>query len=370
MITTTTDQSGEDGESPQALGYRMPAEWQARQGTLMSWPVRASAWLEGLDEAERGYAEVARAIAEFENLTMVARPIRDESGSSALERAKKMLPPTVELWDLNHDDSWIRDNGPTFILNAQGERGGINWRFNAWGEKYHPYDADDRLASLILQKMKVRRFDAPLVLEGGSIHVDGEGTLLTTEECLLAKNRNPHLSKERIEAYLRSYLGVSKILWLDRGLFGDETDGHVDNVACFVRPSVVVMQVAQDAASPNYGNTQKNLDRLRHERDARNRPLEVVPIPEPPERFCRGERLTLSYINFYPVTGALIVPVFGLDGSADLRRSDDRALGILRELYSDRKIVPIDGMKIIKGGGNVHCITQQIPAPVPPGGMA
>jgi agmatine deiminase len=287
-----------------------------------------------------------------------------------LERAKKMLPPTVELWDLNHDDSWIRDNGPTFILNAQGERGGINWRFNAWGEKYHPYDADDRLASLILQKMKVRRFDAPLVLEGGSIHVDGEGTLLTTEECLLAKNRNPHLSKERIEAYLRSYLGVSKILWLDRGLFGDETDGHVDNVACFVRPSVVAMQVAQDAASPNYGNTQKNLDRLRHERDASNRPLEVVPIPEPPERFCRGERLTLSYINFYPVTGALIVPVFGLDGSADLRRSDDRALGILRELYSDRKIVPIDGMKIIKGGGNVHCITQQIPAPVPPGGMA
>lgn len=351
-ITTST---------PRSEGFKMPPEWHQRAGTLMSWPVRAEAWLAGLEEAREGYSEVAAAIGEFEALTMVVRP-------ELAAELRRRLGSAAEVWELPHDDSWLRDNGPTVVLDPSGAAAGVSWRFNAWGRKYEPYDADDALAARILDRLGLRRFDAPLVLEGGSIHVDGEGTVLTTEECLLAPDRNPDLSKEDIEGYLRDYLGAEVVLWLDRGLWGDETDGHVDNLACFVRPGLVVMQTAADSDSPNYRNSRNNLDRLALMRDAAGRRLEVAALPEPPSRSWGGESLTLSYINFYPVEGGLIVPLFGSDGSSDMRRADDRALGILTDLYPGRKIVGIDGMKIIKGGGNVHCITQQLPASVGHGG--
>jgi len=351
----------ETSTTPQEDGFWMPPEWFPRAGTLMSWPVRSEAWLDGLEEARDGYVEVARAIAEFEQLYMVARSETEADGYVPYAEARKRLPSTVEVWDFPHDDSWLRDNGPTIVVHEDGRRAGINWQFNAWGEKYHPFNADNELAHRILEKLGLPRYDAPLILEGGSIHVDGEGTLLTTEECLLAKNRNPSLSKEAIENYLKAYLSVSTIIWLDQGLWGDETDGHVDNLACFIQPGRVLIQVATEADSPNMPNSRKNLAILESARDAKGRKLEIVTIPEPPRRTCRGESLTLSYINFYPVSGGLIVPVFGKEGDADMKKADDRALGILREQYPDRKIVPIDGMKIIKGGGNVHCITQQIP---------
>ncbi|TCW62258.1 agmatine deiminase family protein [Treponema sp. J25] len=347
---------------PREQGFWMPAEWFPREATLMSWPVREEAWLAGLEEAREGYVEVARAIAEFEPLIMVARPLEESNRYRASEDARRRLPASVEIWEFPHDDSWMRDNGPTILVDVQGRRAGVNWKFNAWGEKYHPYEADDQLAPHILARLGLPRFDAPLVLEGGSIHVDGEGTLLTTEECLLAPNRNPRLSRADIEQYLRDYLGVDTIIWLGKGLWGDETDGHVDNLACFVRPGLVVLQGATGQDSPNWERTQENLRILSEARDARGRRLEVVLIPEPPQRFYNGEPLTLSYINFYPVTGGLVVPVFGKSGDGELKKTDDRALGILRDLYPDRILVPIDGMKIIKGGGNVHCITQQIPA--------
>jgi agmatine deiminase len=202
--------------------------------------------------------------------------------------------------------------------------------------------------------MKVPRYDAPLVMEGGSVHSDGEGTILTTAECLLNPNRNPCLSKAEIEGCLQDYLGASAFVWLEKGIPGDETDGHVDNVACFVAPGRVAVQVS--------GAEDPNAAALSRSRDAAGRLLEVIRIPEPPARYCRGERLTLSYINYYPVSGGLVCAVFGADGDAEARKADDRALGILREAYPGRRIVPTDGIKIIKGGGNVHCITQQIPA--------
>jgi len=340
----------------------MPAEWYPRTATLMAWPVRAEAWLDGLDQARDGFTEVAAAIAEFEPLVMVARGQADASGYVAAADARRRLGKNVEIWELPQDDSWIRDNGPTFLVDARGRRAGVNWRFNAWGRKYDPFDADDALAARILDRLGLRRFDAPLVLEGGSIHVDGQGTLLTTAQCLLAANRNPGLSREQIESLLRDYLGVDSLVWLEQGLFGDETDGHVDNVACFVEPGLVALQVAGNTDSANYAAMERNAAILAAATDAAGRPLQVVRIPEPPVRSCRGETLALSYINYYPVSGGLVVPVFGRDGSADLRRADDRALGILADLYPDRKIRTIDGMKIIKGGGNVHCITQQIPS--------
>jgi len=325
----------------------MPAEWALREGTLMAWPVRHEAWLDGLDEAREGFAEVANAIGERERVIMVARP------DSAAD-ARRRLSSAIEIWELPHDDSWMRDNGPTFLLNGKGERAAVNWRFNAWGGKYAPYEADDALAPLVLERLGVRRFDAPLVMEGGSIHSDGEGTILTTAECLLNPNRNPGLSKTDIEGHLRDYLGARAFVWLDRGLPGDETDGHVDNIACFVAPGVVAVQAASDddpAAAL-----------LSRAADAAGRTLELLRVPPPPERRCRGEILTLSYINYYPVSGALVVPLFGRDGDSETRAADDKALSILREAYPGRRVVGIDGMKIIKGGGNVHCITQQIPA--------
>lgn len=340
----------------------MPSEWEPREGTLMAWPVRGEAWLDGLAEARDGFVQVANAISDFERLVMIVRGGRDAEGYEAVADARKRLSSSIEIWELPHDDSWLRDNGPTFLLDAKGNRAGVSWRFNAWGEKYRPYDADDRLAALILERLGVRRFDAPIVLEGGSIHVDGEGTLLTTEECLLAKNRNPELSKAKIEDLLRDFLGVKTFVWLDRGLAGDETDGHVDNLACFVKAGLVAMQATSDKNDPNFANSEKNLALLMKARDAAGRRLDLITIEQPPARTCRGEALTLSYINYYPVSGGLIVPVFASSGGTDMATADQRALGILRELYPDRKIVPIDGMRIIKGGGNVHCITQQIPA--------
>lgn len=314
----------------------------------MAWPVREDAWLEGLEDARAGYAEVANAICDFERLIMIARP-------DCAADARRRLSSAVEIWELPHDDSWIRDNGPTFLLDSEGHRAAVSWRFNAWGEKYRPYDADDALAARILERLGDRRFDAPLVMEGGSIHSDGEGTILTTEECLLNPNRNPQLSKTDIEGYLCGYLGARAVVWLERGIPGDETDGHVDNVACFVAPGRVAVQVAADGPD-------LNAQALSRARDAAGRLLEVVEIAEPPARHCRGERLTLSYVNYYPVNGGLIVPVFGKDGDSSAGKADERALAVLRESYPGRKIVATDGIKIIKGGGNVHCITQQIPA--------
>jgi agmatine deiminase len=331
--------------------FFMPPEWWERDRTFMSWPVRPEAWLEGLDEARDGYAEVANAISEFEPVSMIARP-------DAMESAKRSLSSAVELIELPHDDSWMRDNGPTFLVDGKGGIAGVNWKFNAWGGKYHPYEDDDLLASRLLDRLGIRRFDAPLVLEGGSIHVDGEETLLATEECLLNKNRNPSLSRSEIEAFLRDYLGVSSFIWLEKGLWGDETDGHVDNVACFVKPGLIAMQVTEDRNDPNFPNTQRNLAILAEARDAKGRKPEIARIGQPPARSCRGESLSLSYINYYPVTGGIILPRFS--GSA--KASDEAARGLLAELYPGRTVHGIDGMRIIKGGGNVHCITQQMPS--------
>ena len=198
---------------------------------------------------------------------------------------------------------------------------------------------------------------SPIVLEGGSIHSDGEGTILTTRECLLNKNRNPKLSKEEIETEVKNKLGASKIIWLKNGLYGDETDGHVDNVACFARPGVVIIQTCTDKEDPNYLISQENLEILRKEKDAKGRELTIIEIPNPPQRFYEEVRLTLSYLNFYFVNNGIILPVFG----EDAKEYDEKAISILQEVFKDRVIRPVDGMPLIKEGGNVHCITQQMP---------
>ncbi|OWA37397.1 agmatine deiminase [Saccharibacillus sp. O16] len=339
--------------NPKTLQYKMPAEWAPHERTMLSWPIQASmVYPDNFEEVCGGYAELVKAIAEFEPVTLVVNP-------EDVER----LHPTfaghqVELLPIPHNDAWLRDNGPTIVVNEQGERAGINWGFNAWGGKYSPWDLDDAVAPAVLEYLGLRRFDAPLVLEGGSIHVDGEGTLLTTEECLLNENRNPSLSREEIEEHVKNFTNVEKIIWLNRGLAGDETDGHVDNAACFAAPGKVIIQVCDDPADENYAITQENLRILEEATDAKGRKLEIIPIQQPPYLEYEGSRLTLSYLNFYFVNGGIILPVFG--GAA--AETDRLAEETLQRTFPDYRIRTVDGMAVIREGGNVHCTTQQIPA--------
>ncbi|WP_217592589.1 agmatine/peptidylarginine deiminase [Cohnella sp. GbtcB17] len=338
---------------PRDLQYKMPAEWARHERTFMSWPVRDSmVYPDDHESVCGGYAQVVLAIAEFEPVSVLVN-------EADLALAKRHLDaPGIELVPIAHSDAWLRDNGPTFLVGPNGELGGVNWRFNAWGGKYAPWDLDDAVAPQILERLGVRRFGAPVVMEGGSIHVDGEGTLLTTEECLLNVNRNPELSREQIAELLKQYVGIDKIIWLNRGLAGDETDGHVDNIACFAAPGKVIIQTCYDPSDENYEITQENLRILREATDAKGRKLEIVELPQPPLASFEESRLTLSYLNFYFVNGGIILPVFG--GAAE--ETDREAARILAETFPDRRIRTVDGMAIIKEGGNVHCTTQQMPA--------
>ncbi len=334
--------------TPAELGYQMPPEWAEHQRTLMEWPVKEAEWPEPFEDILPAFASVVKAIARFEPVTILASP-------HLLEEAARFCGSGVEIMPIGHNDSWMRDNGPTFLLNQQGNLAGVNWIFNAWGGKF-PSELDNLVAPKVLQYYHVPYFDAPIVMEGGSFHVDGEGTLLTTEECLLNPNRNPNLNREAIESYLKKYLNVSKIIWLKRGWDGDDTDGHVDNIACFAEPGVVIAQVCSDPDDPNYEISQENMEILRKATDAKGRPFQIIEIEQPPASYYGDLRLTLSYLNFYFVNNGIILPFFGNEAT------DKAAFAIIKATFPKRKIVTIDGLTIARGGGNVHCLTQQMPA--------
>ena len=330
----------------------MPAEWQKHQRTIIEWPVKNSlCWPENHKEVLKAYANVINAILEFEPVSVI---VNEETK----EEASDYCNPTADLIVISHNDAWARDNGPTFVIGDDNELYGISWQFNAWGEKYIPYHLDNEMAPTLLKKINIPCINVPIVLEGGSIHVDGEGTLISTKECLLNPNRNPSLSIEQIEGILKKQLGISKIIWLDKGLVGDETDGHVDNIACFAKPGVVLIQTCYNPDDPNYYITKENLEILKNSTDAKGRKLDIIEIPSPPIRYYNNERLTLSYLNFYFVNNGIILPVFGEDAD----KTDKEAEEILKNLFPEREIIKVDGMGLIKEGGNVHCITQQIPA--------
>ncbi|OBZ10628.1 agmatine deiminase [Bacillus sp. FJAT-27264] len=338
---------------PKELNYTMPPEWSQHERTFISWPVQASMCFPDNHESVcQGYAEIIKAMAEFEPVTVIVNP--DE-----LKTVEALVGgPRVSLLPVAHNDAWLRDNGPTFVVNGEGALAGVNWKFNAWGGKYSPWDLDDKVAPQILEHLKVTRYDAPLVMEGGSIHTDGEGTILTTEECLLNTNRNPDLGRDEIEEQLRNYIGAESVIWLKRGLSGDETDGHVDNIACFAAPGKVIIQVCDDPQDENYEITQENLRILENAIDAKGRKLEIIKIQQPPRVDGEDGRLTLSYLNFYFVNGGIILPVFG--GTAV--ETDKLAAETLAGLFPDRRIRTVNGMAVIGEGGNVHCTTQQMPA--------
>jgi agmatine deiminase len=315
----------------------------------MAWPTRESLWGRHFEAAKDDYAAVARAVASFEPVTMVclpgtARQVRDRCGSG------------VEPLELPIDDSWMRDNGPIFVTNPQGEVAMVHFRFNSWGEKYLPYDQDARLPELLAEAFGVRRYEAPMVLEGGSFFVDGEGTLLTTEQCLLNPNRNPQLSRGQIEEILRDFLGVQTIVWLPTGMADDrDTDGHIDGVAQVARPGTVMLLHPKDPSDPDTALGDANAERLAASRDARGRPFEVLEVPVTAAVEVEGYGpVAIPYLNLYLVNGAVIVPVGGVP-------QDEEALSLIGSAFPDREVVPVPGAILSFGGGGPHCITQQIP---------
>jgi agmatine deiminase len=314
----------------------------------MSWPTRRELWEGRLDEAKRDYAQVARAIAAHEPLTMVCLP-------GAEQEVRDLCGGNVEVLPAPLDDSWMRDNGPTFVRNAAGETAVVSFEFNAWGERWHPYDSDNAIPLRVAEHFGVPAFEVPLVLEGGSFFVDGAGTLLTTEQCLLNPNRNPSRSQHEIEQVLKESIGATTVVWLPFGHSKDVgpagTDGHVDGVAQYVSPGRVVLEVPTNADASEFATGHRNLESLRSKPDASGRPLDIV-------TFDPGVVDEISYLNFYLANGAVIVPIIG-DGR------DEEPLAQIAKLFPEREVVGVPGEVLSFGGGGPHCITQQVPAGAP-----
>ncbi|MDX6664063.1 MAG: agmatine deiminase [Solirubrobacteraceae bacterium] len=321
----------------------MPAEWAPHERTLMAWPCRTELWEGLLDEARGEHAGVANAVAAFEPVTMVANP-----GEQAAQ-ARAACGAGVEVLELPIDDSWLRDSGPIFVAGDGGERVGVHFRFNAWGGRFTPFDSDEAAGGELARRYGDAVVDVPFVLEGGSIGVDGAGTLITTEECLLHPNRNPSMSRDEIEAGLCEHLGVHTVVWLEHGLVEDrDTDGHVDLIAAFTKPGEELLQ-AGAPGSEDERRMEVNRERLEAAGLAVRR-LEVLPHVE-----VAGEQIAVSHMNFYLCNGAIVVPLSGQD-------TDGEALRVIGEAYPDHEVVGVPGAVLAFGGGGPHCITQQVPA--------
>lgn len=358
-------------KSPKNMGFHMPAEYEKHHGTLMIWPTRPGSWPFEAKAAKEAFSRIIQVISESEQVYLLVE-------KAYLQEAKTFLGDKPIYLDIPTNDAWARDTGPTILRNAQKEALAVDWAFNAWGGSfdglYQDYEADDLVASRFSKALGIPLFDAhPFVLEGGAIHSDGEGTILVTESCLLSGGRNPNLSKDEIEASLVNYLGAEKIIWLPYGIYQDETNEHVDNVCAFVGPAELVLAWTDDQEDPQYAMSKADLDFLASQTDAKGRPFKVhkLLIPKKIQRIeesdlpgydyeegeeerQEGERLAASYVNFYICNQAVLVPQFD-----DVH--DHLALELLAELFPDRKIQGIPARDILVGGGNIHCITQQIP---------
>lgn len=328
----------------------MPAEWGPHARTWMCWPCRPQAWgsAERLSRAKEATAHVAQAIAGFEPVVVAARP------EDVIE-AGQVCGTRAEIFEVALDDSWARDIGPSFLSGP--ERAGIAWQFNAWGDKYEPYANDRAFASRVLDQRRARIFWAPLVCEGGAIHVDGEGTLMTTEQCLLNTNRNPNRSRGEIDKVLADYIGAEQTLWLPGHFTDEETDGHVDNIACFAAPGRVLLGVPAMKSHPDFEAIARVRRALAEARDACGRTLEIVELAQPQNMRLdwRGRPLAASYINFYLANGGVVMPAF--DDPADAA-----ARAVLADCFPERRIAQVEVLDIVQGGGGIHCITQQEPA--------
>ena len=333
--------------------YYMPPEWYPHECCWMQWPTETfpsdvtPSWSHfDLDKGRIAWANVANTISQFENLKMIVHPDDTES-------AINLLNNNVEILELPINDAWCRDSGAIFLLNNKNELGGVDSDFNCWGYK-ESFELDDKVAKFMIERTNSKYFKNNMVLEGGSINVNGEGTMITTEQCLLNKNRNPELSKEQIERNLKNYFGVSKIIWLKHGT-DEGTDGHVDNVACFSNSNTILAMTCSDKSDSYFDLLSENLEILRSSTDQDGNPLNIIELEMSKKRLIPNDDEPSSYINFYIANNAIILPIFGDD------RADENAKKILKSEFQNRQIVCLDGRDILLGGGNIHCITQQQP---------
>jgi len=350
----------------------MPAEFERHSGCWMLWPERSDNWRDGAKPAQAVFAAIATAISAGEPVTVGV-------SAAQFQNARARLPRQVRVVEITSNDAWIRDSGPTFVIDATGRRRGVDWTFNAWGGLagglYFPWDRDDEVAQKVLEIEGADRYRTQFVLEGGAIHVDGHGTCLTTEECLLNANRNANLTRAEVEDTLRRYLGVTTVIWLGLGVYLDETGGHIDELACFTSPGQVALTWTEDRADPQYEISLDAYQRLRHARDARGRALTIHKIHQPGPLYMTaeeaagidvregshprraGDRLPASYINFYVANKYVVMPQYD-------ERWDAPAMRTLKRLFPSRQVIGVASREVLLGGGNIHCITQQVPRSV------
>ena len=385
MTEKNMEPKGQKTGVPAEDGFYMPGEFEPHHGCILIWPERPGSWIYGARAAREAFRNVIAAIAASEKVYVAA-------GAAGMESATQMLKGTGEAWQKNvelfpaeTDDAWARDVAPTFVIKKKTEKAheicAVNWEFNAWGGEtdglYATWDKDNAFAKYFAERYGYPVYDAaPFVLEGGSIHSDGEGTVMVTEACLLSAGRNPMLSKTEIELRLKQYLGAEKILWLPRGIYQDETNEHVDNICAFLCPGEVVLAWTDNKEDPQYALSAETFACLERETDAKGRKLVIHKLPVPDVPVCiteeelsgymfeagedereAGERLAASYVNFYFSNDAVVMPVFG----GENEESDRRAMALMQEWNKDRRVVPVYARDILVGGGNIHCITQQIP---------
>ncbi|WP_437228886.1 agmatine deiminase family protein [Planctomicrobium sp. SH661] len=343
---------------PSALGYRMPAEWEPQEAIWLSWPVRLATWPGKFEPVPRIFAEIARHVTDSELVRINVTDEEMESRVRTLLTECQVRMDRVRFHRNPTNDSWVRDHGPIYLVREQDgkrTRALTNWGYNAWGNKYHPHNLDDAVPLRIAEEFGETVFSNKMILEGGSVDVNGAGVLLTSESCLLNPNRNPHLSRDQIEEQLKGMLGVGKILWLGEGIVGDDTDGHVDDITRFVSARTIVTAVEEDPSDVNHDALQENLKRLQTMTDLDGRPFEIIPLPMPSAVEHAGVRLPASYANFLITNGKVLVPTYRCE-------RDQVALNILSRLFPGREVVGIDSTDLVWGLGAIHCVTQQQPA--------
>jgi agmatine deiminase len=342
-------------QTPAALGFRMPPEWHRHAATWLTWPKDPLTWPERVPQVEEIYLQIMAALAPHEIVNLL---VDDEATEACVrERCQFEGREQVRFHRIPTVDSWIRDYGPNFLINERGELAYNDWIFNAWGDKYEKLKRDDGVPKRLENVLGVPRFEPGIVLEGGSIEVNGAGVVLTTEQCLLNPNRNPQLRRDEVETYLKNYLGVEQVLWLGEGIVGDDTDGHIDDIARFVAPDTIVCALEDDPTDANYELLQDNYRRLQHARDARGAAfrIETLPMPGIVGGRAEADRLPASYANFYIANNVVLLPIFGHPN--DLRAADK-----LQHLMPERRVIPINAESLVWGMGTIHCLSQQQPA--------
>jgi agmatine deiminase len=342
-------------QTPKQLGYYFPAEFAPHEATWLSWPHKEASWPDKIETIYQPYAQFIKALTESELVRINVNDERMKSFAQQILLKENVNMQQVEFFHHPTDDAWCRDHGPAFIINPnKKEKAIIDWNYNAWGNKYPPYDLDDVIPTLIAKYFNLRVFYPNIVMEGGSVEFNGKGTLITSKSCLLNHNRNPQLNQQQIENYLREYYGVEQILWVDEGIEGDDTDGHIDDTVRFINENTVIAVIEENKEDENYEPLQKNLKALKEMRLLNGRQLNIVELPMPDEVIYEGQRLPASYANFYIANNVVIVPLYDCD-------KDAQALEIIQQCFPSRKVIGINSVDIIWGLGSFHCLSQQEP---------